>query len=54
VHLVTRDGPDQIIGDVDVADGQGTWGIAIDTSVAQIAEIRLSSTSGSPLTAKFH
>jgi hypothetical protein len=33
---------------------QRTWGIAIDTSVAQIAEIRLSSTSGSPLTAKFH
>jgi hypothetical protein len=54
VHLVTRDGRDQIIGDVDVAGVQGTWGIAIDTSVAQIAEIRPSSTSGSPLTAKFH
>jgi hypothetical protein len=25
VHLVTRDDRDQIVGDVDVAGGQGTW-----------------------------
>lgn len=53
VHLVTRDGQDRPIGEMDVAGGEGSWGTAIDVGVAQIAEVRLTGPAGPPLTAAF-
>ena len=53
VRLLTRDGRDRLLGEVDVASGAGYWGVAIDVEVAQIAEIRLSGPAVSPLSATF-
>jgi hypothetical protein len=53
VLLVTRDGLDRMIGEVGVVGGAGSWGIAIDTDVAQVAEVRLAGPAGPPLTAVF-
>ncbi|HEX2355804.1 MAG TPA: zf-HC2 domain-containing protein [Micromonosporaceae bacterium] len=54
VHLMTRDGQDRILGEMNAAGGEGSWGVAIDARVAQIAEIRLSGAAGPPFTAVFH
>jgi Putative zinc-finger len=54
VHLLTRDGRDQHIGELDVTGGQGAWGGAIDVGVAQIAGIWLCDATGPALTAEFH
>jgi hypothetical protein len=53
VLLVTRDGLDRMIGEVGVVGGAGSWGTAIDTDVAQVAEVRLAGPAGPPLTAVF-
>jgi hypothetical protein len=52
--LVTRDGRDRVLGEVVVAAGEGSWGVAIDQPVAQVAEVRLESATGPVLTAVFH
>ncbi len=52
VHLTTRDGRDRLLGEVPVKAGKGSWGIAIDVDVDQIAEVRLAGTDP-PLTARF-
>jgi hypothetical protein len=54
VHLVTRDGRDRVLGEVEVAAGEGSWGVAIDQPVGQIAEVRLERATGPVLTAAFH
>ena len=53
VRLVTVDGRDRPIGRLDVAGGEGSWGVVIDTDVPQIAAIRLAGPAGPPLTAAF-
>lgn len=57
VNLVTRDGRDRPIGEVSVAGGEGSWGVAIDVDVSEIAEVRLSGAGAGaavpPLTAVF-
>jgi hypothetical protein len=53
VHVVTRDGGDELIGEIAVADGTGQWGIAIDVDIPQLAEIRLASETAPTLTADF-
>jgi hypothetical protein len=53
VHLVTRDGRETLIGEMDVAKGEGSWGVTIDAAIAQIAEVRVSGVAGPPLTAAF-
>jgi hypothetical protein len=53
VHLLTRDGRDRDIGEVTVSGGQGSWGVAIDVDVAEIAQVTLSGPAGPPLTAAF-
>jgi Putative zinc-finger len=53
VFLATRDGVNRMIGEVEVVGGAGSWGIAIDADVAQVAEVRLAGAAGPPLTAVF-
>jgi Putative zinc-finger len=53
VNMVTKDGRDAFIGEMEVVGGDGSWGVAIDVDVVQIAEVRLSGGPGPPLTAGF-
>lgn len=53
VILVTRDGRDRPLGEMPVIGSEGSWGIAIEAPVSQIAEVRLVGAAGPPLTAVF-
>ncbi len=53
VRLVTVDGRDRPIGEIDVTSGESSWGVAIDVDVAQVAQVRLSGAAVPPLTAAF-
>jgi hypothetical protein len=53
VHLVTTGGAHQVLGQVQVTEGEGVLAVAIDVRWQDIEEVRLLGPAGPPLTAGF-